>query len=320
MIKINTGKIGTPDSYLKIAFGRMSKIGKIKSKNELVRKLDSEMKKIKNFAGSLADDIDRITKVFPDLSKIGRFYLELLEIYVGLGKLKKALAGLRGSRRVILRLLGKYCRDLTKAKNVSQIEKMRKEFIGRVSSVIKKNKNDFAFLDDARKKIRGFPSLKTNIFTVCIFGFPNVGKSTLVKKMSDANVKVESYAFTTKRLLIGYIEKKVQLVDTPGTLDRLDKMNDVEKQAYLALKYLADAVVVVLDVTESCGFDLKSQRKLLDKVSKMGKEVVVYISKTDMVADQHNVINLDESLKKDFVVFVDDLDLREYLVGLSEEK
>ena len=63
---------------------------------------------------------------------------------------------------------------------------------------------------------------------------------------------------------MGYLvkdKKKVQLIDTPGTLKRFDKMNVIEQRAHLAMKYCADMIIYIFDLTEP--YPIEEQRKLL---------------------------------------------------------
>ena len=143
--------------------------------------------------------------------------------------------------------------------------------------------------------MKGFPAIKTSMFTVCLFGFPNAGKSTLLSKLTTATPEIKAYAFTTKKLNLGYLKEpqiSVQIIDTPGTLNRIDKMNYIEMQAYLALKYLANLVVYVFDPMLESSF--AEQEKLLNKLEKTEKEIILYMSKTD-IADKKTI---DEFKKK----------------------
>ena len=76
------------------------------------------------------------------------------------------------------------------------------------------------------------PTVDFDAFTVVIAGFPNVGKSTVLRRLTGAKPKVAEYPFTTKGIQIGYLEtkwNKIQVIDTPGLLDRpIDQMNNIE--------------------------------------------------------------------------------------------
>lgn len=44
--------------------------------------------------------------------------------------------------------------------------------------------------------------------TLLVCGFPNVGKSSLINKLTRADVEVQPYAFTTKALYVGHMDYK----------------------------------------------------------------------------------------------------------------
>ena len=111
-----------------------------------------------------------------------------------------------------------------KANDVFEVQKAKSEFYGRSFAIAKKAKDAFAFIENARKTLKAFPSIKTKMPTICICGYPNVGKSTLLSRLTGSTPEIAAYAFTTKQLMIGYIEGKLQIIDTPGAFtDNLKK-------------------------------------------------------------------------------------------------
>ena len=137
-------------------------------------------------------------------------------------------------------------------------------------------------------RLSSSPAVIKQMPTVCIAGFPNVGKSTLLGKITTSKPEIKNYAFTTKTLNMGYMsagkEDNVQVIDTPGTLAREDKMNNIEKQAYLAIKYQADLIVYVFDPTDT--YPIEDQEALFELMKKYRKPIVVYLSKTDIATKQ----------------------------------
>jgi GTP1/Obg family GTP-binding protein len=79
-------------------------------------------------------------------------------------------------------------------------------------------------------------------------------------------------------------KKKIQVLDTPGTLDRFEKMNHIEKKAELAMKHCANKIVFVFDLTEP--YPLKKQMDLYRKIKKYNVPVLVYLSKKDILKDK----------------------------------
>ena len=124
--------------------------------------------------------------------------------------------------------------------------------------------------------------------TLVVAGFPNVGKSSLIRRISTAKPAVAPYPFTTKGILIGHVQvarRTYQVVDTPGLLDRpLEERNPIEVQAILALKHLGDAIVFLVDPTGHCGYPLERQEKLLAEVKREfgGVPLLEYESKGDL--------------------------------------
>ncbi len=138
------------------------------------------------------------------------------------------------------------------------------------------------------KTIRNFPTIKKG-FTVAIAGMPNVGKSSLLRQLTSSTPEIRPYPFTTKSILVGYIEKghrRLQVIDTPGILDRpIEERNPIEKQAVLALRELADLILFVFDPTETCGYTLDSQIELYAEIKENFKNVVPVLNKMDMAEE-----------------------------------
>ena len=169
--------------------------------------------------------------------------------------------------------------------------------------------------------MKGFPAIKTGMFTVAIAGFPNVGKTTLLYKLTGSKPEINSYAFTTKNINVSYIKKdpekkgdrkkKIQFLDTPGTLDRPDKMNYIEKNAYLAITLCTDLIVYVFDLTLT--YPIKDQIKLYETTKKLGLPMVIYFSKSDLMPEQEIKDFISEHKYKE--TFYDVLKLQEELIG-----
>ncbi|MBU4256304.1 MAG: 50S ribosome-binding GTPase, partial [Candidatus Thermoplasmatota archaeon] len=79
--------------------------------------------------------------------------------------------------------------------------------------------------------------------------------------------------------------RKYQVIDTPGLLDReFSKRNQIEKQAVLALRHLANVIVFIIDPTEHCGYPLDVQLKLLDDIKKTFNIPVIEVeNKSDVL-------------------------------------
>ena len=255
--------------------------------NEVTRQRRKNLAKIEAVHGRLLYVFKTIVLQFPRFNELVPFYKELFICYIDEVTYKQDLSKLKWAELQTKKFFKKY-KGLVKAStDEKHIVSLTKEFYGRISSVVKQISPSLDRMTSYRKHLRKFPAIKNGCVSVCLFGFPNVGKSTLLSKMTSANPEIANYAFTTKGLNIGYNTQStmpLQVIDTPGTLHRFDEMNDIEKMAYLVMKTLADVVIVVIDVTNS--YSLEQQKSLYELVLQSKKDVskvFVYFSKTDLL-------------------------------------
>ncbi|MBS3109813.1 50S ribosome-binding GTPase [Candidatus Woesearchaeota archaeon] len=255
-----------------------------RDKPRLDRTKNMEYARVTAIKNSMVSSLSTILKSFPDISSLPTFYYELVKVTLDYYSLKKSLGTMNWGRAKVEEFYRQYIPKIRSARDFRQMEEFRKQFFGRVSSIFYQMDKAFKYLESARKTMKEYPTVKTETKTVVLAGFPNVGKTTLLFRLTGSRPEIANYAFTTKRINISYFregDERIQVLDTPGTLNRFNKMNMVEKQAYLAMKHCADAFVYVIDPTEP--YPIKDQEKLLKMVRGFKKQVIVYVSKTDIV-------------------------------------
>ncbi|HII15816.1 MAG TPA: hypothetical protein HA362_05905 [Nanoarchaeota archaeon] len=313
----NIPKIEKPEFYIDLAIRTAKKIAnnkKIHEKIKARRIVESEKLKVCCFSESIKANIANIASAFPSMDQLPVFYKELLDTIIGADKLKIALSRISGLCAAIDKLAQNFQNKVRNTNQVDDVLEAKREMYGRTSSILKKNKDAFAFIEESRKALKSFPSIKTKIPSVCICGFPNVGKSTLLSRLTGSRPEIAAYAFTTKQLMIGNIGKSLQIIDTPGTFnDNIRKMNWLERQSYLAIKHLSSTVVYVFDATETSGFPMEMQESLFMHLVKKfrAKKFIIYMSKTDL-----EIKNKAEFLKKysTYDLFEDPEKLKEFLL------
>ncbi|MHA1333004.1 MAG: NOG1 family protein [Candidatus Odinarchaeia archaeon] len=289
----NVKYFSSPDEILNKALRRGARISvELKSSlPKVVRAKIEEKERINRITQIIVDYLRNIVSNFPSLDSIEPFYKELTDILVGIDNLKKVLAAIDGSVTVAKRLANLYRRQIAQAKTLDEIHRAKKAFIGRISSVIKRLKKRLLFLRDSIGKLKRLPSVNPKLLTIVVAGHPNVGKSTFVKSVSSANPIIAEYPFTTRSIIIGHTkisDQIVQIIDTPGLLDRpLEERNQIELQAIAALKYLARAVIYLLDASETCGYSFKDQVSLLNKITEFFKEIPIIpvLNKVDLTPE-----------------------------------
>lgn len=270
------------------ALGRAAKISK-RGANALDGRKKTAIAKITASGDIVVTTLSNYVKSFPVIDKVDDFFPQLTDLVIGVDEYKRSLGALNWAARRIDRLRNESLQDIRRSKDAQYIESARRSFYGRLSSYIRQISKELLFLQDAKNKFRRFPAVSPRVPTVVIAGFPNVGKSSLMTVLSTATPEIAPYPFTTKGIIIGHIEddwRKYQIIDTPGLLDRsFEDRNDIEKQAVLALRYLTNIMVFIIDPSESCGYTLEEQKALLDSVKEGFSEVdiIVLESKSDIM-------------------------------------
>ncbi len=317
----NLQKIETPQKYIDkiLRITRETRVPKPKASTYLQKLKLFELNKLKAFREAIDNEFKRIQHEFPSIDELSRFYIELLRVYVDPEKVKKSLGAMKWVTIKNRDFYNEYSRKVLSSRTVEDAKAKRKEYTGRATSLIKKVKDDLALLEETRKVLRNFPDIK-DCFTICIYGFPNIGKSTLLSKLTKAKPEIKPYAFTTKSINSGFIPhtyKEVQVLDVPGTLNR-GKMNAIEVQAELTLKYLANAIVYIFDLTEP--FPITDQLRLFGQLKNnvKNKEIIIYFSKKDLLGAR----DIEEFSKKQKIktYYTDSEELKEKLLSLTKGK
>lgn len=265
----------TAEELIDKAFRRASKVSGRDKREKALNKLST-------ISNVLKDYFNKIITSHPSYENLDDFYMEMIDIVVGIRRLKKSLAALDWANRMTQRVITK---GIKKIKGGVNPDNVLKEVYGRVASIIEQIDDELRFLNEAKNRMREIPTLSDD-FTVVLAGYPNVGKSSIIAEISTVKPEIASYPFTTKKIFVGYIEndERIQVIDTPGLLDRpLERRNYIERKAISALKYLADAIVFVIDPTETCGYDLERQLNLLKDIRKSFDIPIIEIySKADL--------------------------------------
>jgi nucleolar GTP-binding protein len=287
---MNLRKLPKEAELLEIALRRARKqaAGIGRQKSRLKWEKSREIKRVETASNYVIKALDSAVREFPNLGKLSPFYAELVRQIIDADETKKAL----GQFSAVSKIAGKLKRThIIKIKSLGRgsegkAAEISRQFMGRMASALKSLQESVRVYNNAAEKLRELPKLREEP-TVIIAGCPNVGKSTLLGKITESKPKVAAYPFTTKRLEIGYFRERYmeyQVIDTPGLLDRpLQERNPVERKGIAALRHLASLIVFVVDPTEQCGFSLQQQLGLLESIAaEFGKEkIVVYLSKTD---------------------------------------
>ncbi len=294
------------------AFRRAAKISK-KGSDSLDTKKKTTLARITASGDIVETTLVGYIQKFPRLEKQDDFFPELVNLVIGIDRYKKALGALNWAAGRTELLKNQSLREVRRTKDPARIEAIKKGFYGRLGSYVRQISKDLLFLQDAKNKFRELPTIDPKVPTAVVAGFPNVGKSSLVTYISTAAPEIAPYPFTTKGITIGHIEddwRKYQIVDTPGLLDRsFEDRNDIEKQAVLALRYLTDLMIFIIDPSETCGYGLDVQNKLLDNIRTNFRDVpiVVVESKCDIMKTEGDAVRISTKTGEGMEEFKQDL-------------
>lgn len=240
---------------------------------------------------SVTNELTSYVKAFPSLDRLPLFYQEIINIQIKTDDLKQALGAVSWAKETIRTVYKQQRRLLLHERTADDLQHRQQTIIGRLSSILYQIDPKLEFLANARQLLRDLPEIG-DVPTAVIAGAPNVGKSSLIRLLSNAKPLIAHYPFTTKQLIVGHMHKKgrynqenYQIIDTPGLLDRpLEHRNAIERQAITALTHLADLIIFVIDPTEICGYTIEAQNRLLDHLKTVFSDVPFLIveNKSDL--------------------------------------
>jgi ribosome-interacting GTPase 1 len=108
----------------------------------------------------------------------------------------------------------------------------------------------------------GFDVSKSGDARIALVGFPSVGKSTFLSKITKTKSEVAAYAFTTLTAIPGVLEyggAEIQVLDLPGIIEGASEGKGRGRQVISAAK-TSDLIVMVLDATKRA-----EQRAILER-------------------------------------------------------
>ncbi|MAF51349.1 MAG: hypothetical protein CMH64_04640 [Nanoarchaeota archaeon] len=117
---------------------------------------------------------------------------------------------------------------------------------------------------------------KEGAASVALLGVTNSGKSTLLKELTNANVKIASYEFTTKKPEYGILDYqgvKIQIIEIPAVVK-----NFLETELGPSLFSIIETCDLILLL-----FNDPSEKNLLDReLSTLKIKKIIYIEKEDI--------------------------------------
>jgi nucleolar GTP-binding protein len=290
------------------AFSRAARAGSAK------QGVQAQQSMLQTASNILSDNLENVVAAWPDFETVEPFYSELADAVLrrelpaetdgetgGVDALRAALSELSWASRKTHDLGREYQGKLPG--DADGARKFRKQGFARMADVVREVEDDLLLVATAREALRDLPDIGPDEPTIVVAGYPNVGKSSFVNAVTSANNEIAEYPFTTRGINVGHVTPtdrddderaggpadhvRYQVVDTPGLLDRpADERNEIEEQAASAMHHLADAVLVLVDPSITCGYPLDVQLELRDDLeSQFDVPVITVCNKADLSRD-----------------------------------
>ena len=113
----------------------------------------------------------------------------------------------------------------------------------------------------------GYGVRKSGDGTIALIGLPNVGKSSLLNKLTNSRSKVGAFKFTTLTVVPGVLNYKgasIQILDLPGIIESAASGKGLGKRV-LSVARSADLIILVTDI-----FRPQIQNLLIKELREMG--------------------------------------------------
>jgi len=158
---------------------------------------------------------------------------------------------------------------------------------------------------------------------VGLVGFPNVGKSTLLKTLTSAKPKIGNYEFTTLKPNLGIVEyrdfKSFVIADIPGIIEGASEGRGL---GHYFLRHIERNSVLLFLLSSESDDIVKQYEVLLNELKKynpelLDKQRLIAISKSDLLDEKQiskikkNISNKIKNVPFDFISSVSNIGLIE---------
>lgn len=188
------------------------------------------------------------------------------------------------------------------------------KLLGEVRSKLARLRKEALSKPSKHKRHDGYNIVRQGAAQVVLIGFPNVGKSSILNSLTNAEAEVAPYPFTTGKPVIGmmpYEDISIQLIDTPPISE------DFVDTHLPELVRRADLILLIADIGNDDALEqieivmpklLESRIKLISGEDQyedeyICKKTVLIANKEDMEGSQERLEILKELYSQRFPIF-----------------
>lgn len=258
------------DALLEIAFHRASKAAG-SGDSSLNRRRSQAHRKVARSAAVLLRQLRQAEGPLHRLEDLSGFSRALLEDRYGPGGIERSLLRVHRAQERLLGFRTEEEKRLARADAPYAFGGSVRRFYGRAASVLFEVERDLARLKEAQALLADRPGLGGALPALPVVGYPNVGKSSLVTRLTRARLRVAPYPFTTLTTAAGHLALRpgvqTPLVDTPGLREAEGRSSHAaEREALLALEHSGPVALFLFDPSGRCGWSMEEQEALLTRL------------------------------------------------------
>ena len=186
----------------------------------------------------------------------------------------------------------------------TQKNKATEHHIGKLKAKIARLRDEVDKRKSAGAKGKGFTIKKSGDATIGLIGFPSIGKSTLLNKLTDAKSRIGAYDFTTLDAIPGmmaYNGAKIQILDLPGLITGASEGKGRGREVLSAVRDV-DLILFMIDAQHEDHLEIMTRELHAAGLRLNQKTPDVVIKKTGQgginITTTTKLTHLDEALIK----------------------
>lgn len=189
--------------------------------------------------------------------------------------------------------------------------KATQHHIGKLKAKLAQLKDESLKRSSSKGGGLGFGVKKSGDATAVLIGFPSVGKSTLINKLTNADSEVADYDFTTVEVIPGMMEYsgvRIQILDLPGIITGAS-IGRGRGREVLSITRNADVILILVDVRKP-----EQAERILEELHNVGVRPNQRPPKIDIKKTSQGGVKITEMTK---VTKIDDKTVKSILNAYS---